>query len=327
MKIYNDYRENLSPKEQLDDCLSCVGLALSFHYTVILCVIIFSILVFLAEKANLDVIPLLTWVGEKSKIIFAISFIMLLVLSKIQKDKNSIYTQDKYHNPIEILNIIQCNPAKANVISKEDIRVVLAYALNFNSDSETINLLLDYVEDVNFKEEDGSTYLHTVSYKNSRHIKILLEAGANIEAKDNKGRTPLDFAFERRALPGVKVLLDNGANISLTDTEMHDFLFDIIKEGNASLIHSLIKRKVNINQTDEHSRTPLHLCVNKRSAAKVLIENGASLNAQDNEGNTPLHYAINRQSIKLLIKRGADPNIKNNEGISPKEKIDKLSIE
>jgi ankyrin repeat protein len=41
--------------------------------------------------------------------------------------------------------------------------------------------------------------------------RVLIEHGANVEVKDDKGRTPLDFASEEQREEIMKLLLEHGA--------------------------------------------------------------------------------------------------------------------
>ncbi|MEC4895831.1 MAG: ankyrin repeat domain-containing protein [Oscillatoria sp. PMC 1051.18] len=66
---------------------------------------------------------------------------------------------------------------------------------------EVIILLLDKDADVNIRGEDSSTALHSavnvaVAIKSDRVVKILLDAGADVNAKNSRGKSPLDYAKE-----------------------------------------------------------------------------------------------------------------------------------
>ena len=92
---------------------------------------------------------------------------------------------------------------------------------------------------------------------------VLLGQGANINAKDNDGKTPLHWVVLMRyddADEMAMVLLEQGANI---------------------------------NAKDNNGSTPLHVAVgfNANEMAMVLLEQGANVNAKDNDGWTPLFRA------------------------------------
>ncbi len=106
---------------------------------------------------------------------------------------------------------------------------------------------------------------------------LLLEQGANKEAADNYGRTPLHKAAYNGYSEVVKVLLD---------------------------------AKANIDAADKGGRTPLNYAAQwgHSEVVKILLEQGANKDAADNYGNTPLHdAAFNGRSemVKALLEKGA----------------------
>jgi len=50
---------------------------------------------------------------------------------------------------------------------------------------------------------------------------VLLKAGADMEAKDDRGRTPLHWACLNGRIPIVRLLLEKGAEANVRDTENH----------------------------------------------------------------------------------------------------------
>ena len=62
-------------------------------------------------------------------------------------------------------------------------------------DFNKVRIALNFGADVEAKNDAGWTPLHEASYRNHIAIaKLLLDTGADLEAKDNGGRTPLDMA-------------------------------------------------------------------------------------------------------------------------------------
>jgi ankyrin repeat protein len=62
--------------------------------------------------------------------------------------------------------------------------------------------------DVNAKDNEGQTPLHNATYLNydAEVVKYLVSVGANVQAKDDRGETPLDVAKHRGSPAVVKVL-------------------------------------------------------------------------------------------------------------------------
>jgi ankyrin repeat protein len=116
---------------------------------------------------------------------------------------------------------------------------------------------------------------------NYEQARLLIEQGADVNATDEYGRTPLHGAARN----------ENG--------------FEIAK--------FLIEKGADVNTNDKWGSTPLHLAATNKSGleiARLLIENGADLNAKDEYyGYTPLHYACENSNglntVILLIEKGA----------------------
>ena len=147
-----------------------------------------------------------------------------------------------------------------------------------------INKLIKEGADVNAIDTYGRTplYLAATCEFNADVIKALINAGANVNATNNAGQTPLLVAARNRSLDVIKALIDAGADV---------------------------------NATDNAGKTPLHYaaCCNNADVIKILINAGADVNAKNNAGQIPLHIAANYRNldaIKALICAGADANVK-----------------
>ena len=109
----------------------------------------------------------------------------------------------------------------------------------------------------NFLENQKISRLHFVwKRKNGENgDQYVIEKGANIEAKENNGWTPLHIACYQGHLPIVQYLIEKGANIEGKDKEQF---------------------------------TPLHIAslFGKIDVVKYLVSKGANKNAKNNwDGN------------------------------------------
>ena len=84
--------------------------------------------------------------------------------------------------------------------------------------TDEVLMLLKMGADVNARDEDGKTALHNASQSGYTEIvRLLLDNGADVNAKDNYGRTALHNASESGYTEIVRLLLNNGADINAKD--------------------------------------------------------------------------------------------------------------
>jgi len=161
-----------------------------------------------------------------------------------------------------------------------------------------------------------ATALHIVAqYGKINSISALIQAGADVNAKDNEGKTAFHYATEKGQIDVIKLLKELGADVNAKDNEGKTALHYAAEKGQIDLIKLLKELGADINAKDKWpGKTALALAAEKGQIdlIKLLKELGADVNAKDNEGKTALHYAAaNGQidAIKLLKELGAELNI------------------
>ena len=128
-------------------------------------------------------------------------------------------------------------------------------------------------------------------------IRFLLKPGSkpgsNIEAKDNLGRTALHWATQIDNEPLMELLLEEGANKEASNNKGNTPLLHTIDEnGKITTLRWLLDHGANPNAQNHQGLTPLMLASRRKQADKVkaLLMKGARLTVKDKSGSNGLHY-------------------------------------
>ncbi|CZR53498.1 uncharacterized protein PAC_03377 [Phialocephala subalpina] len=134
-------------------------------------------------------------------------------------------------------------------------------------------------------------------------VSLLLQNGADIKAKDSDGKTVLHLAANSVRNRGlIQLLLDNGADAKVKDTYGQTALHTAARSGNevaAGLLVGL--QDVNINESDNYGQTPLRLGAATGSEGIVqllLKQDDVDLKSKDSGGDTVLLAAIGGEVVE-----------------------------
>jgi ankyrin repeat protein len=144
-----------------------------------------------------------------------------------------------------------------------------------------------------------------------------LESGAQVMAWEGTGTTPLHLAAMLGIHKSVQVLLAAGAEATARDERG---LTSLHFANTTEKIHALITSGAVVNARSLQGWTPLHWAVNNRrdhGVVQALLDGGADVTARHESGWTPLHLAQTIKSAQMLIAGGADINAKDKLGWTP----------
>lgn len=173
--------------------------------------------------------------------------------------------------------------------------------------------------DIHAQGNSGYGVLHAALSQSSkpRAVQVLLSAGADPNAADSHGQTPLMLAAARFEPATVKHLLATGGDVHAQDvagvTAMHRLLSPWFATG------------------WPHGRTPeesasntREICEKMLETARLLLAAGADINATDKEGRTPIFMVLREYNeipeegllilLPELVKMGLDLTHKDASG-------------
>ncbi len=197
----------------------------------------------------------------------------------------------------------------------------LHHAAGFG-DIETMKLLLDSGAEVNAKNRLEGTPLHWAIRRDDK-TRLLLKRGAEINSRTQNGSTPLYLASRRRDSHSVlRLLLDKGADPNIATMNGRTPLMAAARDGDVPAMKLLLAKKADATALSGSGAGTLMDAARSRSleAVHLLLENGADVKARTKRNQTALAIAAQQGAedvVKVLLKQGAEPDGQDYRGYSP----------
>ncbi|HET8647322.1 MAG TPA: ankyrin repeat domain-containing protein, partial [Vicinamibacteria bacterium] len=160
-------------------------------------------------------------------------------------------------------------------------------------------------------EKVGTALMRASAICEAPVIGLLLDKGAQLEARDQHGWTALLHAVNRSRPDGiwrqhqneaVKFLLSRKADVNVKDDDGSTALHHAARQRNPDMVKMLLAAGLQVNARNKDGQTPLFAAVagDEVENAKALIAAGADVNARDNRDNSVMHFAMSRGDSEVL---------------------------
>ncbi|KAF2869930.1 ankyrin repeat-containing domain protein [Massariosphaeria phaeospora] len=147
-------------------------------------------------------------------------------------------------------------------------------------------------------------------------ITLLLQLGADPNAKTHNGQTALHFAASKQNLDVVRMLLGVGgaekgtgtgrekASARVKDKRGQLALHRAAAVGSAPVMKALLEARSPLNATDADGMTALHhaVCEGHGDAAMLLLTAGAEWEKEDGEGRRALDLAPDAKTRSYIVQ-------------------------
>lgn len=191
------------------------------------------------------------------------------------------------------------------------VQLVLIVILSF--------LLIPYAHAAEGIEELNESLLESANTGDLEKFKMLLNKGADINAKDFVGKTAMTNSLANRHFNLSKFIIEKGADVNTSGINGYSPIYVAVTVNNTKIVEMLLDRGADANATMDASLPVLMLAIknNNSDIVKALIIKGADVNmqsfsesgyGQDAKAQTPLMLARkkgNKAIIELLVKAGA----------------------
>ena len=152
-------------------------------------------------------------------------------------------------------------------------------------------------------------------------VKLLVEAGAKVNAANDFGATPLMWCAGD--LAKVRYLLSKGADVKARSKAGRTPLaIAAAYDGSVEIARLMIEKGSDVKAVDESGASVLEIAasVNNLEVARLLVARGADVNTTDSGGYTPLGNAVSAgdrtaELVKLLLDHGAKVNVSSGDTV------------
>ena len=190
---------------------------------------------------------------------------------------------------------------------------------------EVATVLLDCGAEIDAREEDNETPLHSAAWRSQLATgRLLIESGADIETRNHWGRTPLlVVARETGNADMARLLIDAGAEINVRDRGGQSPLDLAAWRGFAELVDLLLDNTAELPTAGSNNAQMVAMFAADKGLDRLFnlcVDSGVALDLRNEGDGSLLHSASQGGSAAIvarLLDAGFDPNERDRYGRTP----------
>jgi ankyrin repeat protein len=197
----------------------------------------------------------------------------------------------------------------------ESARALIAYGANPNADLSKLIRVTTISGAPIDSDDEGSVLIEAAASGNPEMVGEILRYHPKLEAKDYVGRTAIFLAVEYRhgdkagaRAECVRLLVNAGANMNARDRDGNTALH---KTFLTEVVEKLLKLGADVNARNKDGETPIFTTLNDDDV-QLFVEHGADLTIRNNKGQTVMEAAKDKGPSRQKALSEAIANMKKN---------------
>lgn len=173
----------------------------------------------------------------------------------------------------------------------------------------------------------SSDILSAAARGDAAQVTVLLSSGANVEARDRDGRTPLLLATHGNHVEVARLLIAAGADVNAKDSMSDTPFLYAGAEGRNEILKMTLQAGADLASTNRYGGTALIPAAHHGhpETVKILLGTGIKVDHVNRLGWTALIEAVilsdggrvHTDIVRLLVEAGADVNIADRDDVTP----------
>ena len=175
-----------------------------------------------------------------------------------------------------------------------------------NPEIERVRLFLEYGADPTLLDDVNSNGVHYFAYegKDPDVLSLLVEKGADVNARDKWGETPLHnlLHVSDPSLEVLHGLIKYGADVNIEDNEYQRPLYEVALSGNVEAARLLLDYGADINDKDKSGATALHAAAwtGHVDMVALLVEKKVDVCHKDKRSRSALFLACQQGNVECV---------------------------